>query len=103
MFLIKSAIQYNNSTTDSVVALYSAHLHAITPRQHSYLRRCWSSDKPFATLCKIWSVWHSNSRSSVIYKLAQCTVHQNKNNAIARIFNACLINVYGSVLRFVWS
>jgi len=31
MVLIKSAVQYNNSTTDSVVALYRAHLHVITP------------------------------------------------------------------------
>jgi len=46
MFLIKSAIQYNNSTTDSVVALYGAHLHVITPRQHNYLRRCWSDVNP---------------------------------------------------------
>jgi len=31
-------------------------------------------------------------------------MHQNKNRrAIAKIFNACLINVYGSVFRFVWS
>jgi len=33
MFLIKSAIQYNNSMIVSVVALYGAHLHVITPRQ----------------------------------------------------------------------
>jgi len=37
MFLIKSAIQYDNSTTDSVAALYGAHLDVITPTQHSYL------------------------------------------------------------------
>jgi len=54
MFLIKFAIQYNNSTTDSVVAFYGAHLHVITPRQHGYLRRCWSGGEPFATLCNIW-------------------------------------------------
>jgi len=38
MFLIKSAIQYNNRrpTTDSAVALYGAHLHVITPRQYGY-------------------------------------------------------------------
>jgi len=49
MFSIKSAIQYNNSTTDSVVSLYgAAHLilHVITPRQHGYLRRCWSGGEP---------------------------------------------------------
>jgi len=40
MILIKSAVQYNNSTTDFIVALYGAHLHVITPRQHSNLRRC---------------------------------------------------------------
>jgi len=54
-FLIKSAMQYNNSMTDSVVALYGAHPHVITPRQYGYLRRCWGGDEPFATLCKIWS------------------------------------------------
>jgi len=27
----------------------------------------------------------------------ECTVHQNKNSAIARTFNACLINVHSSV------
>jgi len=53
MFLIKSAIQHNNSTTDSVVALYGTHLHVITPRQHGYMHRCWRGGEPFATLCKI--------------------------------------------------
>jgi len=38
MFLIKSVIRYNNSTIDSVVALYGTHLHVIMPRQHGYLR-----------------------------------------------------------------
>jgi len=66
MFLIKSAIQYNNSTTDSVVALYGVHLFVITPRQHSYLRRCWSGGKAFATLFKIWSACDSNSRPQAI-------------------------------------
>jgi len=54
MLLIRFVIQYNNNTIDSVVALYGAHLHVITPRQQCYLRRCWSGGKPFATLCKIW-------------------------------------------------
>jgi len=40
MILLKSAMQYNNSTTDFVVALYGSHLHVITPRQYSYLHRC---------------------------------------------------------------
>jgi len=56
MLLIKSAIEYNNSTTDSVVALYGAQLHVIMSRQHGYLRRCWSGCEPFATLCNIWPV-----------------------------------------------
>jgi len=56
VLLIKSAIQYNNSKTDSVVARYGAHLHFITPRQHGYLRRCWSCGESFETLCKIWPV-----------------------------------------------
>jgi len=28
-----------------------AQLRVIAPKQHGYLRRCWSSGKPFATLC----------------------------------------------------
>jgi len=64
MFLKKYAIQYNNSTTNSVVALNGAHLHVITPRQH--LRRCWSGSEPFATLCKIWPAWDSNSRPRAV-------------------------------------
>jgi len=96
MFLIKSAIQYNNSKTDDVVALYGAHLHVIMPRQHSYLRRCWSGGKPFATLCKIWPAWYSNSRPQAI---TVNTVVQwcCKHSAIARTFNACLMNVYDIV------
>jgi len=43
--------------TDYVLALYGAHCHVITPRQHSYLRRCWSGGKPFVMLCKIWLAW----------------------------------------------
>jgi len=39
MFLLKFAIQSNNSTTDFVAALYGAHLHVITPRQHGYFAR----------------------------------------------------------------
>jgi len=56
MVLIKSAIQYNNSTTDSVVALNGAHLHVITPRQtgtcvdaeavKNRLQRCARFDRP---------------------------------------------------------
>jgi len=30
-------------------AMCGAHLHVIAPRQHSYLRRCWSGGEPFAT------------------------------------------------------
>jgi len=66
MFLIKSAIQFHNSMTDTVVALYGAHLHVITPRQHSYLHRCWSGGETFATRSKIWPVWNSNSRPQTI-------------------------------------
>jgi len=32
-------------------------------KQHSYLRRCWSSGEPFETLCKMWPAWDSNSQS----------------------------------------
>jgi len=67
MFLIKSAIQYNNSTTNSVVALYGAqHLHVKTPSQYGYLHRCWSGGEQFATLCKIWPAYDSNSRPQAI-------------------------------------
>jgi len=66
MFLITSAIKCNNSMTDIVVVLYGAHLHVITQRQHSYLHRCWSGGEPFATLCKIWPAWDSNSRPQAI-------------------------------------
>jgi len=40
MFLIKSAIQFNNNMTDSVVALYGDISTSLTPRQHSYLHKC---------------------------------------------------------------
>jgi len=64
--LIKSAIQYNNSMTDTVVALYGAHLDVMKPRQHSYLHRYWSGGEPFATQSKIWPAWDSNSRPKAI-------------------------------------
>jgi len=43
------------------------------PRQHSYLRRCWSGGEPFATLCKIWPVRDLNSRPPA-YKVRAITV-----------------------------
>jgi len=52
--------------TDTVVALNGAHLHVIMPRQHSYLYRCWSGGKLFATLCKIWPACDSNFRPQAI-------------------------------------
>jgi len=44
--------------------------------------------------------YHSKYCISVICKLAQCI--KTRTVAIARTFNACLINVYGSVFRFVF-
>jgi len=41
-----------------------AQFRVMASSQYSYLRRCWSDDEPFATLCKIWPVRDLNSRSS---------------------------------------
>jgi len=36
--------------------------YIIAPRQHSYLRRCWSGGERFATLCKIWPCFGIRTR-----------------------------------------
>jgi len=41
---------YTRRITLKRVTSCGAHLRVIAPRQHSYLRRCWSGGEPFATL-----------------------------------------------------
>jgi len=71
----KNQNHYTRLTTPKHVTSWQCYLHVIAPRQHSYLHRCWSSGKPFATLCKIWLPTNSRPPAHALFIRHQA--HQN--------------------------